>query len=1231
MAISSTRRSKAKRKSTFDKTFDQNGQLYTNIKWRNDYEHPFPFFKNDYYNCRIEREGVRDSNGWPTSDDWVRIVLTDARWNAPTTNVLLPENQYIWNVEGINKTAGGRYAPLPYTKICRVKTRNSADAFPFASSSTDMTITDAFQDPGDLTTWFFKLNITGNVPIMIPNPGSNGFYDLVMPGRGFELEDIDNQMSTPEGIYNPLILTEYATHRGFRTMGLSNINAAPLGGGYKMLQQITGDRGVWAQRRVFGVNEPSPSPRDYTDRFGYWVNPIINIEVIVDFMNRIKAMPGSRLQKVWFCFPAEILNVWNKKYYYNTSINPDTGILSEDVEIPPLATCDPMFDPMPPEQDETYMSGGLGAEFVYNTVEYIINNLHPSLEVVFEYSNETWNYSYSQANTVYEAAVATTKDPLLGFNYPNIFLGTVPQETTDVNRLRARMHGYMATKISQIAKTRFALHPERPMCEVYTAGQYVQPFTIYEPFLYARHHFNNFIPEINTKIIDAISPAAYFHPYNYTSKTINDIWNAEITDIATGIPAYRFSPPNYDYDVGYEWIAEFAHANNIKSVIYEGGWDTQVVLNYKNPIGLNSFSDNQYWYPSLLDQTKMDYFMDSAIAKILELGTDEYWSFHATAGRWNWDSYNFHLTSYSLENTIDLQPPLKSWRKLHNNILSAQTMEIGHTISANIGETSIVETKWVSDLNRSALSTTFGLDGNSSWIVSNIYPSSEELLSDSEKASKYSTWKYNTWFTITIYIPTTGTYRVTVNGSSGETGAGDGTSKMDSPIQASTIIDKVPYVSATNLVSGRLYRIVVANDSDFTLVGAGSNNANTLFTATGSTSGSGWCLDVVKTSSDDYLTGGARIVLDSFKLNYENNLGYSNGFTEKARFKLWGWGSTGGTVPAESEYQDIFFERGWHSLKTRYDLPGSFFSSYVDTGKLDYKSVNTTSAAWNITRDNDPSKLTYSTTSISLNANINNLTLMVQAEPGKLFTTNDTVYFRDLTSQKWVDGIYVTSIDNAEYRVFYAYVKSYDNSTGQLEVDNITNVFYALDQNDPVTGEYLPTMSSNNWEIGTCFYVKTTGGLGYTFNPQDHGFNENGFFCNTISLVVDPPAGGGTQAEAVVTAVDGSGKITDFKFTNCGNGYSESVRISVIDNAASSTVTAKFYANPDNSTAILPQNPLLRRYNTKFTSLVNKTYTYAQDQLGGDILDQNGNKIVVTQKENVIQTNIRYYNFTRIS
>ena len=46
-------------------------------------------------------------------------------------------------------------------------------------------------------------------------------------------------------------------------------------------------------------------------------------------------------------------------------------------------------------------------------------------------------------------------------------------------------------------------------------------------------------------------------------------------------------------------------------------------------------------------------------------------------------------------------------------------------------------------------------------------------------------------------------------------------------------------VAATALVTGTVYQILTVGDSDFTLVGAASNTVGTIFTATGTTTGTG--------------------------------------------------------------------------------------------------------------------------------------------------------------------------------------------------------------------------------------------------------------------------------------------------------------------------------------------------------------------------------------------------------
>ena len=60
-------------------------------------------------------------------------------------------------------------------------------------------------------------------------------------------------------------------------------------------------------------------------------------------------------------------------------------------------------------------------------------------------------------------------------------------------------------------------------------------------------------------------------------------------------------------------------------------------------------------------------------------------------------------------------------------------------------------------------------------------------------------------------------------------------------------------VDATALVTGTVYQILTVGTSDFTLVGASANTVGTIFTATGTTTGTGTCLLYTSPSPRDGL------------------------------------------------------------------------------------------------------------------------------------------------------------------------------------------------------------------------------------------------------------------------------------------------------------------------------------------------------------------------------------------
>lgn len=1216
---SSTRRSKSKRKSIELKTPIQSNKVFTNIGFRNDWDFPFPIFKNDLYNSRTHVDGTRDYMNRPTSDDWNMHVIQDWSFSEPLASELDAEYQYLWDVTGIYKEPGGRW-PVGSFSNAKVTVRDPSDIFPFQLVSNHLTISDVYQDGVD---YYFKITFQGNTPILKPNPGSKGWVNFLLPAYGHTLDDLYEGYENDTSLYTDIYLDFHKQYEGFRLMGFSNTNGAAWGGGIKMNQALVQETGIWSLRRILGVNEYSVQPTDYKDRFNYWVNPYIDITLQIHFINSLKKRKGSRVKKAWFTLPGGILAAWGMDKYYGTKEDPNTNTLVIDESVI-IAECDPMFAMLPEDQAETTYTGGLGAEYVYNYVETILNNLDPSIEVVFEYSNETWNYGYSQANMTFTKSSLATDDETKPFNYPNIFLSY--DGSFDLNYRRARMMAYAAMRISQIAKARFALHPERKMCEVGIWGQQYQTYTGFKAFDYVDHFTNNYIEEYNTRVIDSVGFASYSVPVNYLSKTPDGYFDAIQADSEYLVHRKRGAESSYDMLRGISAWVEYCKAKNVKCVVYEWGWDTMVDLTSRvGSQNSRSYIDHQYWYPILIDQEKSNLLMKKIMSYLYSSGVDEAWAFLGVAGKWNWDYFSFALTSSSFENKIDLQPPLIAFRNIADSLPDDQ--EINHVLwnplSGVIGEESFLQSASAT-VKPSNGTMFFGPNADKYYLHCNVYPDSmaDELTREELKTITSNQWFGNGSFYISAYIPKEGTYKMVP-----ELYGGNALKSQNILDPNGSLITKTKYLFANEIVAGKYYRVMSVGDTDFTQIGASSNLINALFTATGPGSGSGFVSDVTSVSGDSFSNGGAKYVI-SVSNHAENNLPQQ--WVEIANVPFNGW--TASTIWAVGEEFQHYFKRGWYTFKITITIP-SDLCKQGESGNIRYTTSSTSyKEAYDIDRDNDPASVTYSTSEIISAYNTLNTSyatvdtpLSITVETGKNYQYNDSVYLRDLNSQKWIDGKDVTSEILSEYRTIFAKVKSYDSLTGVLELYALKAGYYSY--TDPVTQLPLPT-TTNNWEIGKCYYEVSSNGSGYTPNTT---FGPDGYICSNITAIVSAPDyPDGTNAEVVPISFDEQNGITQLFVTNSGSGYTKPATVTFIDNVGSGT-GAKKIAVPHSVLTVLSTSALYRKRNFKYSQIPFKNYAYAKDILGGTIYDPSGNPVVISEIGNMTQTGFNGLKITRIS
>jgi len=229
--------------------------------------------------------------------------------------------------------------------------------------------------------------------------------------------------------------------------------------------------------------------------------------------------------------------------------------------------------------------------YITQLAQLLKANLKPNIHVYVEYSNELWNWNFSQTTANYNAAqkeISSGADQTLNFDKINNtwYWGyrRIVHQTVRISQLFAAVYGQAAINTTI-----------RP---VYM-NQYVQPFLAQDGLNYLQQNFGN--PD---KYIYAIGGAPYFSlPKSYT--TLDGFFTSltaganQIVPGFSGTPAYSGHYPVYS-NISYQSLANYY---GLKNVSYEGGPDVSA--------GTSAKIDEQANHDSRMNKLIQDYLANA--------------------------------------------------------------------------------------------------------------------------------------------------------------------------------------------------------------------------------------------------------------------------------------------------------------------------------------------------------------------------------------------------------------------------------------------------------------------------------------------------------------------------------------------------------------------------------------------------------------------------------------------
>ena len=410
-------------------------------------------------------------------------------------------------------------------------------------------------------------------------------------------------------------------------------------------------------------------------------------------------------------------------------------------------------------------------DFVTKFATLIRDTLNPNIEVQVEYSNEVWNYTFSQASW----CLSQSQNPTIAATAQLHYDGN-----RDLNVCRGRMYAWYALQAKLIFDTVWAERPgyRLPFKFILAWQMYAgmswfptyiehvtnKPFseTFYglavAPYFNLSTSISNY-SEINTDTLCR----AFFDSINQNiigNSSYPSLIGANTSiDFADRIPMSQSVitsvPDNSSQNLSY--LKELCLVYNTNLVGYEGGWDYANTLpDSQTPLIVSAILSKKF-------QNILYFFLQS----ILYSGIEFHWFGMSPTG-WmrngSYSSYNFSL----VEGYNDLNPPLQTFNEIGNTKITPDDVlarnKFPNVIGANsnIWFTNYVNTYY--DFSGSLTPTVVPTYDGSTYGYTGVwcFPNS---------AGPYTwlaTWGgIVKWLNLGVYIPYDGEYSIDFYGSGG--------------------------------------------------------------------------------------------------------------------------------------------------------------------------------------------------------------------------------------------------------------------------------------------------------------------------------------------------------------------------------------------------------------------------------------------------------------------------------
>lgn len=1099
-------------------------------------------------------------DGFPNAHDWVCVVY-DLAEKAPVGLTNTPA------------TPQGRRDPrfpIGFTQKCELRVRSVGAPFPISAPNISGNKwywgmqhyeIHNIQLKDDNRTYTFDLKFTGPTPIMAGASNSTGFEYLIIPAYGIKLSDFDNlDKYDTEQYYHPDFLTLMKQWRGLRVMAYQQTNVAVFH------SEVNGAKWESIKPSKWRVS------RNLTNINGDDVYPILHPSHFVNFANAIAREPGSQLSKLWICIPHEFC-----AYYQKTSV----AAKFYDIERQQWFTGEGVYAQVPE---------GYPDLFTYNLkqyLDYFLRHLDPKIQLYVELSNETWNYSFKQANFFNNYANSPPTKAI------SDAMDLAYDGNADANNARARCMGFFATKIAQVIRE---LESEnnygRSPSNMILAGQLSNiPTTHLSVMKYVEHITGKPLNET----FYAISPAVYFsfdHDYlkdnGITRNTLKQAF-LEHKGVKDWERKGRHEPPYYPNYNGIQMFCELADAYNIKAVAYEGGWDvfTGVIggNNAKYFVEILMF-ENEFW----------DELFSYYINNLYAMGISEFFYFNVGPNIWpaNNDN-NFELVPLGIR-TLD--QPLISWRKGGHRKITPDLINVQNKVLGTLDEEQFIEIHYHAQKSHDA--NFFGpyeRDGNFVVYGYLYYDFTDwDALNVLIAGNEYGPGKqYNPYIDMGVYFAETGTYRIWIHGYGGYS------LKQSDANGSSTKYTEV--MPATEVVVGETYKIAEVGTTDFTIAGAVANVVGNSFKATSTLTGTGLVYDPTSNIVDNLQTGFAGIKLYARKGAED----YTGGLVEKGVCGL--PGIQNGYNNRSKSYIDVFFERGRHHLRLQGTVPFP-----PDASGAGIPGIITPILTWNhaLVPLNERFDATSSST---LPLGNPDMQLYGSWDYGETTTAVITPNL-NLTVNEYISFTMKNSLGTPQYEFIFK-VSDYNPITGDVALVYMTRAYNtALTIDNQVT-------TNSNWSVRKCKVWETNV-------PE---IDETVYPLDTLTVEIAPPTDpSGFQAEARVTSLS-MGKIgsSSFEWTNLGAGYYEPSSVYIRD--SSGNIISQLVLHPVKTAYVANEANYRYEMNFDFTECRKNTSgipVYVTVE-GEKQRDQNGEFIVKEYQPKGIPYGLNKISFKRIS